>query len=49
LYGNYWIGATDIAEEGSWYWLDSSPVAMEVPFWHYTVCIIVNKPEVFLD
>ncbi|XP_066979191.1 C-type lectin domain family 17, member A-like [Macrobrachium rosenbergii] len=27
------LGGTDHGEEGSWYWLDSTPIAMGVPFW----------------
>ncbi|XP_068242895.1 C-type lectin domain family 17, member A-like [Palaemon carinicauda] len=27
------LGGTDRGEEGFWYWLDATPIAMGVPFW----------------
>ncbi|XP_037788720.1 C-type lectin domain family 10 member A-like [Penaeus monodon] len=32
----YWIGASDIAQEGTWTWTDGSDVAMGAPFWSPT-------------
>lgn len=30
---NFWIGATDIAEEDTWLWVTGAPVDMGMPFW----------------
>ena len=30
---SYWIGATDIVEEGTYVWTDGSEVPMGAPFW----------------
>lgn len=30
---SYWIGGTDLGDEGSWTWIDGTPMAMGVPFW----------------
>ena len=30
---SYWIGATDIVEEGTYIWTDGSEVQMGAPFW----------------
>ncbi|XP_071522536.1 perlucin-like [Panulirus ornatus] len=30
---SYWVGGTDLGDEGSWYWIDGVPMAMGVPFW----------------
>ncbi|MPD03236.1 Perlucin-like protein [Portunus trituberculatus] len=30
---HFWIGATDIANEGTWVWTDGSATRMGTPFW----------------
>ena len=30
---NFWIGADDVITEGTFQWIDGSPVAMGAPFW----------------
>ncbi|XP_042879751.1 perlucin-like protein [Penaeus japonicus] len=30
---SYWLGGTDLGDEGSWTWIDGTPMAMGVPFW----------------
>ncbi|XP_047737826.1 C-type lectin domain family 4 member E-like [Hyalella azteca] len=29
----FWIGGSDEAVEGQWYWIDGSPMVMGLPFW----------------
>ncbi|XP_050727584.1 low-density lipoprotein receptor-related protein 1B-like isoform X2 [Eriocheir sinensis] len=35
---NYWVGATDRAAEGTWLWVDSSPVPSRAPLWALYGC-----------
>ncbi|XP_050699284.1 CD209 antigen-like [Eriocheir sinensis] len=32
---SHWLGASDMHHEGSWTWVDGSPVAMGMPFWSF--------------
>lgn len=33
---NFWIGATDEAREGDWFWINYESVEMGTPFWGQT-------------
>ena len=30
---HFWIGASDLEQEGHWMWTDKTPVKMGTPFW----------------
>ncbi|KAK7073773.1 hypothetical protein SK128_010827 [Halocaridina rubra] len=34
-HSNYWIGASDEDFEGSWQWIDGTPVKLGAPTWRY--------------
>ena len=42
IYTSYWIGATDIVEEGTYVWTDGTEVPMGAPFWG-SVSIYLSK------
>lgn len=35
LNANFWVGGSDVDNEGKWTWRDGSPVPMGTPFWGY--------------
>ncbi|CAL4221108.1 unnamed protein product [Meganyctiphanes norvegica] len=42
---NYWVGGSDAAEEGTWVWMDGTPVKMGSPFWGYETAGGIQKPD----
>ncbi|XP_069172631.1 C-type lectin domain family 17, member A-like [Procambarus clarkii] len=40
----YWIGATDEAQEGLWLWVNQEPVQMGTPYWANYGCSNLQMP-----
>ncbi|XP_045118055.1 perlucin-like [Portunus trituberculatus] len=47
LAGSYWLGASDMAVEGDWHWIDGSRVPRGTPYWaiHNSLIGWVQEPD----
>uniref|UniRef100_A0A0P4VPI1 C-type lectin domain-containing protein n=2 Tax=Scylla olivacea TaxID=85551 RepID=A0A0P4VPI1_SCYOL len=47
LGGSFWLGASDMAVEGDWHWMDGSRVARGTPYWaiHSSFTGWIQEPD----